>query len=47
MKLDYLINQTMDLGFDLDKGPNGEGAAADRYAVFYRNGDFPNCGTLT
>ena len=36
----------MDLGLDLDKGPNGEGAAADRYAVFYRNGDFPSCGTL-
>ena len=35
----------MDLGFDLDKVPSGEGAAADRYAVFYRNGDFPNCGT--
>ena len=35
-----------DLALDLDKGPNGEGAAADRYAVFYRNGDFPNCGTL-
>ena len=28
----------------VDQGPNGEAAAADRYALFYRNGVFPNCG---
>ena len=28
-----------DLGFQPDKGPNGEMAFAHRYAIFYRNGD--------
>jgi len=32
--------------FDLDEGPNGEGALTAQYAIFYRNGTFPtiNCG---
>ena len=34
-----------DLGFQPDKGPNGEMAFAHRYAVFYRNGDL-HCGML-
>ena len=32
-----------DLGFRPDKGPNGEVAFANRYAIFYRNGDL-HCG---
>ena len=32
-----------DLGFQPDKGPNGEMAFANRYAIFYKNGDL-HCG---
>ena len=35
-----------DFGYKIDRGPTGEGAEAVRFAVFYRNGTFPNCGKL-